>query len=148
MPFHLRHGKRLDTSHQRVTVTFRPDAARALGAAGFDVPDGRLTIELDDPATVPSTDGAAHLGDDRADSAHERLMLAAIAGDHTWFAAAAGLRRVWSSSRRSSSSHPPSSPTPPGHRALRDPTGWRSGDQPFAATRPSIVPFAVRMAAS
>jgi len=88
--FHLRHAKCMAASHQRLTITFSAPAARRLEGAGIALNDDRLVIELDEPDTVPVDDG-----DDRAASAHERLILAALAGDHRWFPSAAALRRVW-----------------------------------------------------
>ena len=66
-------------------------------------------VELDEPDTVPVDDG-----DDRAASAHERLILAALAGDHRWFPSAGALRRVWQLVDPVLREQPPVDPLRPG----------------------------------
>lgn len=111
VPFHLRTGKAMAETRRTVTLRFREPDSTVFGTAL--APD-ELVLELTDEARVqvdllgkrpgpemdlaPATmrlDLGEELPDDEPLEAYERLLLDVLDGDHTLFAHADEVRRLW-----------------------------------------------------
>jgi glucose-6-phosphate 1-dehydrogenase len=111
VPFHLRTGKAMTETRRTVTLRFREPDSTVFGTAL--APD-ELVLELTDEARVqvdllgkrpgpemdlaPATmhlDLGEELPDDEPLEAYERLLLDVLDGDHTLFAHADEVRRLW-----------------------------------------------------
>jgi glucose-6-phosphate 1-dehydrogenase len=111
VPFHLRTGKAMAETRRAVTLRFREPDSTVFGTAL--APD-ELVLELTDEARVqvdllgkrpgpemdlaPATmhlDLGEELPDDEPLEAYERLLLDVLDGDHTLFAHADEVRRLW-----------------------------------------------------
>jgi len=116
VPFHLRTGKALAQSRHTVTLGFKEPSRRMFGLVdpGSGARANELSFEFSEPGVIwvdflakkpgPTMDlGAASLAFRYRDSftiaheleAYERLIHDAMLGDHTLFASADGIERLW-----------------------------------------------------